>query len=73
MQHKAGLGFYLMSFCAVVLPTQAAAQQAERVVQLGIICGASCEGRGYAALKDGLEYPALINRILELANARYSR
>lgn len=26
-----------------------------------------------AALKDGLEYPALVNRILELANARYSR
>jgi D-alanine-D-alanine ligase len=26
-----------------------------------------------AAAKDGIEYPALINRILELANARYSR
>jgi D-alanine-D-alanine ligase len=26
-----------------------------------------------AALKDGLEYPALINRIVELASARYSR
>jgi D-alanine-D-alanine ligase len=26
-----------------------------------------------AALKDGMEYPALINRIVELASARYSR
>ena len=26
-----------------------------------------------AAAKDGIDYPALINRILELANARYSR
>ena len=26
-----------------------------------------------AALKEGIEYPALINRIVELASARYSR
>ncbi|HEX9407327.1 MAG TPA: ATP-grasp domain-containing protein, partial [Thermoanaerobaculia bacterium] len=26
-----------------------------------------------SALKDGIEYPALINRIVELASARYSR
>jgi putative ABC transport system substrate-binding protein len=54
VQHKAGLWFHLLSICAIVLPTQAAAQQVERVVQLGIICGASCEGRAYAAMKDGL-------------------
>jgi D-alanine-D-alanine ligase len=26
-----------------------------------------------AAKKEGIEYPALINRIIELASARYSR
>ena len=54
MQYTAGLGFCLMSIYAMVVSTQATAQQAERMVQLGIICGAICEGRGYAALKDGL-------------------
>ena len=39
------------------LPTHAQAQQTGKVVRLGIICGARCEGAGYEALKEGLRRP----------------
>src|SRR5512144_2438968 len=54
VKHKAGLCFSLLFVGLIVLPAMAKAQQTEKVLRLGIICGATCEGRGYAALKDGL-------------------
>jgi putative ABC transport system substrate-binding protein len=52
---KAALGLCLVSsVCSMILPPHAQAQQTEKVVRLGIICGVRCEGPGYDALKDGL-------------------
>lgn len=38
----------------MVHPLHAQAPQTERIVRLGIICGARCEGTGYDALSEGL-------------------
>lgn len=55
MLRKAALGLCLVSsVCSMILPPHAQAQQTEKVVRLGIICGVRCEGAGYDALKDGL-------------------
>ena len=55
MLRKAALGLcVLASVCSMIPTPLAQAQQTEKVVRLGIICGARCEGRGYDALKDGL-------------------
>jgi len=52
---KAALGVCLAaSVCSMVHPLHAQAPQSERVVRLGIICGARCEGTGYDALSEGL-------------------
>jgi len=52
---KAALGLCLvLSACSMILPPHAQAQQTEKVVRLGIICGARCEGPGYDALKEEL-------------------
>jgi putative ABC transport system substrate-binding protein len=53
--HKAALGFWFASsVCSMILPLLAQAQQPEKSVRLGIICGARCEGAGYDALNEGL-------------------
>ena len=55
MLRNAVLGACLVSgACSITLPPHAQAQQIEKVVRLGVICGARCEGRGYDALKEGL-------------------
>lgn len=55
MVRRAALELCLVSsVCSIILPLHAQAQQTEKVVRLGIICGARCEGTGYAALKEGL-------------------
>ena len=55
MLRKAALGVCLAaSVCSMVHPLHAQAPQSERVVRLGIICGARCEGTGYDALSEGL-------------------
>jgi len=41
--------------CAVVLPLPAQAQKGDKVIRLGIICGAQCVGAAYVALDDELK------------------
>src|SRR5688500_1828080 len=38
----------------MMLTPHVQAQQTQKIVRLGIVCGARCEGRGYDALKEGL-------------------
>jgi len=53
---KVTLGACLVSsVCSMVHPLHAQVPQTERVVRLGIICGARCEGMGYEALSEGLK------------------
>ena len=48
MLPKAALGLCLVwSVCSMMLPLVLQAQQTEKVVRLGIICGVRCEGSGY--------------------------
>lgn len=55
MVRRAALVLCLVSsVCSTVLPLHARAQQTEKAIRLGIICGTRCEGTGYDALKDGL-------------------
>ncbi len=55
MLRRAALELCLvLSVCSMILPLHAQAQQTEKVVRLGIICGVRCEGTGYDALKEGL-------------------
>ncbi len=55
MLRKAALGLCLvLSACGTILLPHARAQQIEKVVRLGVICGARCEGAGYDALKEEL-------------------
>jgi putative ABC transport system substrate-binding protein len=52
---KVALGVcFVSSVCSIVHPTHAQVPQTDRVVRLGIICGARCEGTGYDALTEGL-------------------
>jgi putative ABC transport system substrate-binding protein len=44
----------VLSVCSMVHPVHAQPQPTDRVVRLGIICGARCEGAGYDALTEGL-------------------
>jgi putative tryptophan/tyrosine transport system substrate-binding protein len=44
----------MSSVCAMILPPQARAQPIDRAVRLGLICGGSCEGAGYADLTERL-------------------
>lgn len=44
----------MASVCSMTHPLYAQPQQTERVVRIGIICGARCEGTGYDALSEGL-------------------
>ena len=55
MLHRAALGVCMMlGVCSMVDSLHAQPQRTERVVRLGIICGARCEGAGYDALSEGL-------------------
>src|SRR4029079_9041869 len=44
----------MLGVCSMVDSLHAQPQRTERVVRLGIICGARCEGAGYDALSEGL-------------------
>ena len=55
MLRKAALGLCLVSsVCTMILPPDAQAQRTEKIVRLGIICSAKCEGPGHDALMEGL-------------------
>ena len=55
MLQKAVLGLGLvLTVCSMSFPLVAQAQQTEKVVRLGILCGVRCEGAGYDALNEGL-------------------
>jgi ABC-type uncharacterized transport system substrate-binding protein len=60
VQRKAVCGLRIMVVCLIALSFHAKAQQTEKIVTIGIICGAICEGRGYDALKDGLALLGLV-------------
>lgn len=51
---RAALGSVLACLCSLLVPPDAQAQATPRPVRIGVICGATCEGLGYDALKSEL-------------------